>query len=120
MARGKTKNTELRDDFVRIYGGHFINTVFLLRHFHDAKDKAILRYIGQDKNGRMEFDLFRIYPELEDVRYGVHSGEKALTLKQFVKKFNEYEFSPMDYNEDKDWEAFIDSAHHAYRFQKLL
>lgn len=120
MARGKTKEIELRGDFARIYEGYFINTVFLLQNFHDAKDKAILRYIGNDKNGRMEFDLFRIYPELEDVRYGVNSVHKALTLKQFVKKFNEYEFIPTDYNGDEEWGAFIDAAHHAYRFQKLL
>lgn len=120
MVHGKKKDIELRDDFARIYEGHFINTVFLLRSPHDAKDRAIMRYIGNDKNGRMEFDLFRIYPELEDARYGVLSANKALTLKQFVKKFNEYEFIPIDYNEDRDWEAFIDSAHHIYRFQKLL
>lgn len=120
MARGKMKDGELRNDFARIYDGHCINTVFLLTSFHDAKDKAIMRFIGKDKNGRMELDLFRIHPKLEDVRYGVGSVYKALTLKQFAKKFNEYEFTPMDYNEDKDWEAFIDSAHHIYRYQKLL
>lgn len=120
MARGKTKNIELREDFARMYEGHCINTVFLLASFHDAKDKAIMRFIGTDKNGRMEFDLFRIHPELEDVRYGVGSEHKALTLKQFSKKFNDYEFTPMDYNEDKDWEAFLDSAYHIYRYQKLL
>lgn len=120
MARGKMKNGELRDDFVRIYGRHFNNTVFLLASFHDAEDKAIMRFIGIDKNGRMEFDLFRIHPELEDVRYGVNSTHKALTLKQFAKKFNEYEFIPINYNEDNDWEAFIDSAYHIYYFQKLL
>lgn len=120
MARGKTKNIKLRGDFVEIYEGHFINTVFLLRHFQDVKDKAILRFIGKDENDRMEFDLFRIHPELEDVRYGAGSAHKALTLKQFSKKFNEYEFISIDYNENKEWEAFIDSAHHIYRYQKLL
>lgn len=120
MARGKTKNIELRDDLARIYEGHFINTVFLLMSFHNANDKAIMRCIGKDKNGRMEFDLFRIHPELEDIRFGVGSVYTALTRKQFAKKFNEYEFTPIDYNEDKDWEAFIDSAHHIYRYQKLL
>jgi len=107
-------------DFVKMYRKGLGGGVFLLTHLKNPKDKILVRIIGRDNKGRVEFDTFRIHPEIEALRYGAASAYKALTIKQFTKRFKAYHDEWAGYQDNKEWKKFLDSAYFQHLYQKLL